>query len=94
MKSVMSVAIAFGLLMTAAAIPAVAAPHEDNTQTAELYELQAAFHRAGSVHDNVNGDSADVITQRIRYMLSLWTRDGVFGDRGRRRCRRQLHWQW
>lgn len=78
MKSVMSVAIAFGLLMTAAAIPAVAAPHEDNTQTAELYELQAAFHRAGSVHDNVNGDSADVITQRIRYMLSLWTRDGVF----------------
>src|SRR5438128_2151904 len=42
----------------------------------QLYRLQAAFHRAGSVHDPVNGDSDDVINQRIVAMLSLWTDDG------------------
>jgi len=78
MKSVTSLTIAFSLFIGAAAIPAIASSHDENAQTAGLYELQAAFHRAGSVHDNINGDSADVITQRIRYMLSLWTRDGVF----------------
>jgi hypothetical protein len=60
-----------------AVIPRFAAASEDNTQTAELHQLQEAFHAAGSVHDNINGDSADVITQRIREMMSLWTRDGV-----------------
>jgi hypothetical protein len=47
-----------------------------NTQLATLYQLQAAFHRAATVHDPVNGDSATVIDQRIRDMLSLWTSDG------------------
>jgi hypothetical protein len=78
MKSVTSLTIAFGLFMAVAVIPAIAASHDTNAQTAELYQLQAAFHRAGSVHDNINGDPDDVITQRIRYMLSLWTKDGVF----------------
>ena len=41
-----------------------------------MYQLQAAFHRAATVHDPVNGDSAEVIDQRIRDMLSLWTEDG------------------
>ena len=77
MKSVTRLTIAFVLFTAVAAFPAIATAQEDNTQTAELYQLQAAFHRAGSVHDNINGDSADVITQRIRDMLSLWTRDGV-----------------
>ena len=47
-----------------------------NTQVAELYQLQAAFHAAGSVRDPVNGDSAAVIEQRIRDMMSLWTDGG------------------
>ena len=47
-----------------------------NKKTAQLYQLQAAFHRAATVHDPVNGDSAEVIDQRIRDMLSLWTDDG------------------
>ncbi len=47
-----------------------------NTQVAQLYKLQAAFHRAATVHDPVNGDSAAVIELRIRDMLSLWTDDG------------------
>lgn len=45
-------------------------------QAAALYELQAAFHRASTVRDPVNGDSDDVITERIRAMLSLWTDRG------------------
>ena len=44
-----------------------------NAQLAELYKLQAAFHRATTVHDPVNGDSQDVIDQRIKSMLSLFT---------------------
>jgi len=48
-----------------------------NKQTARLYQLQAAFHAAATVHDPVNGDSADVIEQRIRDMLALWTADGT-----------------
>jgi hypothetical protein len=47
-----------------------------NSQLAQLYQLQAAFHRAATVHDPVNGDSAAAIDQRIRDMLSLWTDDG------------------
>jgi hypothetical protein len=49
---------------------------QPNSQVAELYQLQAAFHRAATVHDPVDGDSAAVIDQRIRDMLSLWTDDG------------------
>jgi hypothetical protein len=50
---------------------------EHDSQIAKLHRLQAALHRALSVRDYVNGDSADVITQRIRDMLSLWTSDGA-----------------
>jgi hypothetical protein len=57
--------------------PGLAASGNDsNTQVARLYELQAAMNAATSVHDPVNGDSASVITQRIRDALSLWTDDG------------------
>ena len=49
----------------------------DSTQTTDLYKAQAAFHRYASVHDPVNGDTADVITQRTRDMLSLWTSNAV-----------------
>jgi hypothetical protein len=45
-------------------------------QASELYRLQAAFHRASTVRDPVNGDPADVINERIRAMLSLWTDRG------------------
>ena len=47
-----------------------------NTQIAKLYELQAAFHRYATVHDPINGDSQDVIDQRIRDVQSLWTDEG------------------
>jgi hypothetical protein len=46
-------------------------------QIAELEQLHAAFHRALSVRDFVNGDPADVITQRLRDILSLWTHDAT-----------------
>jgi hypothetical protein len=68
--SVASVAFAVAVWSAAAQAGTV------NKQTAELYQLQAAFHRAATVHDPVNGDSAEVIDQRIRDMLSLWTDDG------------------
>jgi hypothetical protein len=45
-------------------------------QSAELEKVHAAFHAAVSVHDPVNGDSPEVITQRIRDAVALWTRDG------------------
>lgn len=45
-------------------------------QVAALYELQAAFHRASTVRDPVNGDSDDTIRQRVRALLSLWTDNG------------------
>lgn len=45
-------------------------------QSAELEKLHSAFHAAVSVHDPVNGDSAEVITKRIRDAVALWTRDG------------------
>lgn len=54
-----------------------AAAQDDNKQVAELYQLQAAYHRVATVRDPVNGDSPEVITGRIRDMLSLWTKDGV-----------------
>lgn len=63
------------LCVTAWSTPAYTAGDQANTQIAQLYELQAAFHRAASVHDPVNGDSVQVIDQRIRDMLSLWTVD-------------------
>src|SRR5215469_1515776 len=50
---------------------------ENNTQTSELYKLQAAYHRAATVRDPVNGDLPAVITERLRDVLSLFTTDGV-----------------
>ena len=34
-----------------------AAAQDDNKQVAELYQLQAAYHRVATVRDPVNGDS-------------------------------------
>jgi len=71
--------IALSTAVAALAVVAWSAPSQAGPvtkQNAELYQLQAAFHRAATVHDPVNGDSADVIDQRIRDMLSLWTDDG------------------
>ncbi|HTZ48563.1 MAG TPA: hypothetical protein VMH20_13280 [Verrucomicrobiae bacterium] len=46
-------------------------------QEAELeQQIHATFHAAVSVHDPVNGDSPEVITQRIRQVLSIWAQDG------------------
>lgn len=51
--------------------------HDDLlAQKAELEELHAAFHAAVSVHNPVNRDSPEVITQRIRDAIALWTKDG------------------
>ncbi len=44
--------------------------------------MQAAFHRYATVHDPVLGDSPEVITQRIRDMLSLWTSNAVLSVQG------------
>jgi hypothetical protein len=44
-------------------------------QVAELEQLHATFHAAVSVHNPVTGDSAAVITQRIRDALSIWAKD-------------------
>jgi hypothetical protein len=46
-------------------------------QIEQLEQLHAAFHRAASVRDPVEGDSQAVIDQRIRQVLSLWTKDAV-----------------
>ena len=72
-------------LYTIIAIPAffllasapVASAQDNNTQTLELYRLQAAYHRAATVRDPVNGDSPDTITARLRDVLSLFTADAV-----------------
>ena len=48
---------------------------EKLAQMTELEQLHATFHAAVSVRDNVNGDSAAVITQRIRDILSIWAKD-------------------
>lgn len=49
----------------------------EGAQVAALYQLQAAFHRASTVRDPVNGDSDEVINERIQAMLSLWTDNGL-----------------
>jgi hypothetical protein len=77
--------IAGGLISAAMLLAAVALPispahaagrDNDNTQTAELYQLQAAFHRVASVH-HLTGDDQATINQRIQDMLALWTDDAV-----------------
>jgi hypothetical protein len=69
------------MLLAALALPlsparAAGRINNANTQSAELYQLQAAFHRAASVH-SLTGDTQDVINQRIQDMLGLWTDNGV-----------------
>src|SRR5712692_3850752 len=58
--------------------PARAAGGDANqpVQITHLYQLQAAFHRAASVH-SLTGDPPEVINQRIQDMLALWTDDAV-----------------
>jgi hypothetical protein len=63
-------------LLLIQASPAVFA-QKDNTQDAQLHDLQAAFHRAASVRDWVHGDSPEVVDDRIRDMLKLWANGGV-----------------
>ena len=64
-------------IVCAAATATLNGADDMNTQTARLYQLQADFHRAASVHDWVNGDTQAVIDARILEMLDLWTPDGV-----------------
>jgi hypothetical protein len=72
------------LVLGSAAISGVAAAqgNSDSKQTTELYKMQAAFHRYATVHDPVLGDSPEVITERIRNMLSLWTSNAVLSVQG------------
>lgn len=71
----LSLTIAGACLWLGAATPAAA--QDDNTQVSELYKLQAAYHRAASVRDPVNGDSLETVTGRVRDVLSLFTADAV-----------------
>jgi hypothetical protein len=72
-----------GALLTTTAVAQTGAAHANNrqydgdqlAQMAELEQLHATFHAAISVHDPVNGDSPEVITKRIREILSIWTQD-------------------
>jgi hypothetical protein len=50
---------------------------QELAQMAELHDLHATFHAAVSVHDPVHGDSAAVITQRIREALSIFADNAV-----------------
>jgi hypothetical protein len=70
--------LAVGVIAAAGATQAGGWGDDDErlAQVTELERLHAAFHAAVSVHDPVNGDSAAVITQRIRDAVALWTEDG------------------
>jgi hypothetical protein len=83
MTALTSVLLA-GTLLTATAVAHIGAVHsgdwrDDHDQLAQAAELEqqihATFHAAVSVHDPINGDSQEVITQRIRQALSIWTKD-------------------
>ena len=78
MTAPLSVLLA-GALLTATAAAQLFGIDRDNdeklVQMTELEQLHATFHAALSVQDPVNGDSAAVITQRIRDMLSIWAPD-------------------
>jgi hypothetical protein len=73
-----------GTLLTATAVAQLGSDHgggwrghdDKLTQMAELeQQIHVTFHAAVSVHDPINGDSAEVITQRIRQVLSIWAKD-------------------
>jgi len=81
MTALLSMLLA-GALLTATAVAQLGTPTDnwqDNEelldQMTELEQLHVTFHAAVSVHDPVNGDSAAVITQRIRQVLSIWAPD-------------------
>src|SRR5580700_6007767 len=83
MTALLSMLLA-GALLTATAVAQVgAAPgggwRDDDdklTQMAELeQQIHVTFHAAVRVHDPINGDSPEVITQRIREVLSIWAKD-------------------
>jgi hypothetical protein len=83
MTALLSVLLA-GALLTATAVAQLGSAHPGDwrndhdklTQVAELeQQIHVTFHAAVSVHDPVNGDSPEVITQRIREALSIWTKD-------------------
>ena len=83
MTALFSVLLA-GTLLTATAVAQLGSAHgggwrnDDDklTQMAELeQQIHVTFHAAVSVHDPVNGDSPAVITQRIRDVLAIWTKD-------------------
>jgi hypothetical protein len=47
------------------------------TQVAELEkQIHVTFHTAVSVHDPVNGDTQDVITERVRLAISIFAPTG------------------
>lgn len=71
--------LAIGAIATIGAAQVVGSRDDDEllAQMTELEQLHATFHAAVSVHDPVNGDSAEVITQRIRQALSIWANDAV-----------------
>jgi hypothetical protein len=69
------------LLLAAVALPgsparAAGGDAYQPVQIAQLYQLQAAFHRVASVH-HLTGDDQATINQRIQDMLALWTDDAV-----------------
>jgi len=81
MAALLSMLLA-GAFLTTTALAQLGSAHEDwrhhderLAQMTELERLHATFHAAVSVHDPVNGDSAEVITERIRQALSLWAKD-------------------
>ena len=74
----------FVALLAVGIIAAVGTAHAgggqtDDEQLAQVAELEqqihVTFHAAVSVHDPINGDSPEVITQRIRQALSIWSKD-------------------
>jgi hypothetical protein len=74
----------FAALLTLGITGAIGVAHAggwrgDDDQLVQVAELEqqihATFHAAVSVHDPINGDSPEVITQRIRDVLSIWTKD-------------------
>jgi hypothetical protein len=82
MTALLAVLLA-GASLTGTAVAQLEPSQADNSrnndyrlaQVAELEKLHATFHAAVSVHDPMNGDSPEVITQRIREALSIWAKD-------------------
>ncbi len=83
MTALLSMLLA-GALLTATAVAQLGSAHgggsrNDDDKLVQMAELEqqihVTFHAAVSVHDPINGDSPEVITQRIREALSIWTKD-------------------